>query len=242
MREIIYLSAGKLRQFVPEPRRVPRAGAVRLSTPFGVGVDVEAQAADAEQELMRHLRQVRKHLEKTAAWYEEPDLRPGMWVQFEAPLRSVSLRGPYRDLVLFVDPAPRPRAGHPAGCRLLMPVSARHLRGWTPQLTDGPALNETGGGGDSSGAVFLTKAGHLVEALTTPTDPPEAPPLLLPPGLGDTGVRDLLHALDAAAPTLDASPPMTGYARVTAYAPGRADSPPCVVASPLMVEYAPETP
>lgn len=244
MRDVIYLSVGKLQQFLPEPRRAPRAGAVRLSTPFGVGVDVDAQATDGEQGRMRQLRQVQKHLEDTALWYEEPGLRPGLWVQFEAPMRCVTLRGAYRDLLLFVDLGP----GSVAGCRLLLHGSARHLLGWTPQLTDGPVLNEIGGGGDSVGAVFLTRAGQVVEALSPDFDPGTAAPAdaasvsPLAPALSATGIRDLLRALDVGQDGIDTTAPMTGYARVTALLPERGGAPRCLVASPLTVEYVKETP
>ncbi|MFJ3304334.1 SAVMC3_10250 family protein [Streptomyces sp. NPDC086549] len=247
LRDVIYLSVGKLQQFLPEPRRVPRAGAVRLSTPFGVGVDVDAQAADGEQGRMRHLQQVQKHLEESALWYEEPGLRPGLWVQFEVPMRCVTLRGAYRDLLLFVDSGPGSGGGGGASCRLLLHGSAQHLLGWTPQLTDGPTLNEIGGG-DSVGAVFLTRAGQVVEALSPDSDPGAAAPAdaasasPLAPALSAAGIRDLLRALDASHDGIDTTAPMTGYARVTALFPERDGAPRCLVASPLTVEYVGETP
>ncbi|MEU5980373.1 SAVMC3_10250 family protein [Streptomyces sp. NPDC047315] len=246
MRDVIYLSVGKLQQFLPEPRRGPRAGAVRLSTPFGVGVDVDAQASDGEQGRMRHLQQVQKHLEGSALWYEQPDLRPGLWVQFEAPMRCVTLRGAHQSLLLFVDSGPGSGGDGDADCRLLLHGSAHHLLGWAPQLTDGPALNEIGGG-DSVGSVFLTRAGRVVEALSPDFDP-EAPSAdaasasPLAPALSATGVRDLLRALDAGREGIDVTAPMTGYARVTAVLPEQDGAPRCLVASPLTVEYVSETP
>ncbi|MFE4620189.1 SAVMC3_10250 family protein [Streptomyces sp. NPDC056747] len=236
MRDVIYLSVGKLRQFLPEPRRAPRAGALRVSTPFGIGVDVDAQADDGEQGRMRHLRQVQQHLEETALWYEDPGLRPGLWVQFEAPMRCVTLREDYRDLVLFVD------SGAGSGCRLLLHGSAQHLLGWTPQPTDGPVL-EGLTGGDSIGAVFLTRAGEVVRALSpdsdadSGSDPGGASASPLAPALSAAGTRELLRALDAGHDGIDTTAPMTGYARVTALLPERYGAPPCLVASPLTVEY-----
>ncbi|MGW9038837.1 SAVMC3_10250 family protein [Streptomyces sp. NPDC055721] len=253
MRDVIYLSVGKLRQFLPEPRRAPRAGALRVSTPFGIGVDVDAQADDGEQGRMRHLRQVQQHLEETALWYEDPGLRPGLWVQFEAPMRCVTLREDYRDLVLFVDSG----AGSGSGCRLLLHGSAQHLLGWTPQPTDGPVL-EGLIGGDSIGSVFLTRAGEVVRALSGDSDPdsgpdsdPDSGPDSRPggafasplaPALSAAGTRELLRALDAGHDGIDTTAPMTGYARVTALLPERYGAPPCLVASPLTVEYVGGTP
>ncbi|MEU7510473.1 SAVMC3_10250 family protein [Streptomyces sp. NPDC042898] len=254
MRDVIYLSVGKLRQFLPEPRRAPRAGALRVSTPFGIGVDVDAQADDGEQGRMRHLRQVQQHLEETALWYEDPGLRPGLWAQFEAPMRCVTLRGTYQDLVLFVDSGP----DSGSGCRLLLHGSAQHLLGWTPQPTDGPAL-EGLTGGDSIGAVFLTRAGEVVQALSpapapdsdpdsdpggsdSDSDPRGASASPLAPALSAAGTRELLRALDAGRDDIDTTAPMTGYARVTALLPERYGAPPCLVASPLTVEYVRGTP
>lgn len=255
LRDVIYLSAGKLQQFLPEPRRAPRTAGVRLSTPFGFGVDVDAQEADGEQGRMKHLRQVQKHLEETALWYEDPGLRPGTWVQFEAPMRCVTLRGAYRDLLLFVDSGTASGtasgaasgSGEDAGCRLLLHGSARHLLGWTPQLAEGPALSGMVGG-DSVGTVFLTRAGQVVEALSSGSGPQadaaadDAPVSPLAPAPSATGIRDLLRALDAGREDIDTTAPMFGYARVTALLPGQGTVPRCLVASPLMVEYAGETP
>ncbi|RSS59314.1 SAVMC3_10250 family protein [Streptomyces sp. WAC01280] len=244
MRDVIYLSVGKLRQFLPEPRRAPRAGALRVSTPFGIGVDVDAQADDGEQGRMRHLRQVQQHLGETALWYEDSGLRPGLWVQFEAPMRCVTLRGTYQDLVLFVDSGP----DSGSGCRLLLHGSAQHLLGWTPQPTDGPAL-EGLTGGDSIGSVFLTRAGEVVQALSSDSDPASDPDAgsgasasPLAPALSAAGTRELLRALDAGRDDIDTTAPMTGYARVTALLPERYGAPPCLVASPLTVEYVGGTP
>lgn len=162
VREIVYLSESKLRQFVPAPRRVPRTGALRVTTPLG-GIDMDAPAASAEQGQLRHLRDVSKHVELMADWYAQPDLRPGQWVQFEAPLRCVTLGGAHQELVLFVDPAGRGRTGSVADedCRLLMHGSVRHLRGWTPMSVDGPALGVENSV-SSLGTAFVTRAGQVV--------------------------------------------------------------------------------
>ncbi|MGW0837918.1 SAVMC3_10250 family protein [Streptomyces prunicolor] len=240
MREIVYLSESKLRQFMPEPRRVPRTGALRVTTPFG-GVDMDAPATDGEQGHLRHLREVYKHLELVAEWYTEAELRPGRWVQFEASLRCVTLSGANQDLVLFVDSVPESDAGHVAGggCRLLMHGSARHLRGWTPTAVDGPVL-EVVNSGSSLGTSFVTRAGQVVEALARHRDPlPEdqtSPRTAV--NLHGRGLQELLRALDEGDVSIDTSAMMTGYARVTGLLPGTGTTSRCMVASPLVVEYA----
>lgn len=240
MREIVYLSESKLRQFVPEPRRVPRTGALRVTTPLG-GIDMDAPAADVERGQLRHLRDVCRHVELVADWYAEPDLRPGQWVQFEAPLRCVTLSGAHQDLVLFVDSAGRRGTDAVAdgGCRLLMHGSARHLRGWNPMSVDGPAL-EVENSASSLGTAFVTRAGKVVGALTRHRDPlsVEQTPARTAESLHARGVQDLLDALDDEDNSIDMSAEMTGYARVTGLLPSTRAGSRCVVASPLVVEYA----
>lgn len=238
MREIVYLSESKLRQFLPEPRRAPRAGALRVTTPFG-GIDVDAPTTDEQQS--RHLRKVYRHVQLVADWYARPGLRPGQWVHYEAPLRCVTLSGAHEDLVLFVDPAPRrdsnPTSDH--SCRLLMHGSVRHLRGWSPTSVDGPVL-EVGNSASSLGHAFVTRAGQVVEALTGHRDPvaSDRTASRTAPELHRRGVQELLHALDNEDLGLDTSAVMTGYARVTGVLPSSGSDGSCVVASPLIVEYA----
>ncbi|MFC8094634.1 SAVMC3_10250 family protein [Streptomyces sp. NPDC057301] len=240
LREIVYLSESKLQQFVPEPRRSPRAGALRVTTPFG-GIDMDAPAADGLQGQLRHLRQVSNHVGLVADWYAEPGLRPGQWIQFEVPLRCVTLSGANEDLVLFVDSVPG-RGSDLAtvvNCRLLLHGSVRHLRGRAPMPVDGPAL-EVGNSVSSLGDAFVTRAGQVVEELTRHRDPmsTDQDASRVSANLHSRGVRELLRALDDQDLSIDTSALMTGYARVTGTLPCTSDSAPrCVVASPLVVEY-----
>ncbi len=228
LREFIYLSDAKLRQFIPHPRRLRRPGALRLTTPVG-GIDLDAPTDDAGSARGRQLDQVVGHLAESARWFGEPDLRPGEWVWFEAPLLYVTLRRANRDLVLFTDPIPGADPQYPsADCRLLMHGSARHLLGMTPVSVEGPALTATDEG-SSACTTFVTDAGEVVRTLTGAGHP--APP-------GARGVRDLLAALDAAQPDIPTAAWTQGYARVTAALPATATAPRCLVASPLTVEYA----
>ncbi|KMS69598.1 hypothetical protein ACH49_26135 [Streptomyces leeuwenhoekii] len=234
MREIAYLSETKLRQFVPNPPRMPRTSALRLTTPLG-GIDMDTSTKDGEPWRLRHLRRVDQHLERVAEWYAAPGLRPGQWVQFEAPLRCVTLSGAHNDLVLFVD-STRGRAVEAGDCRLLMHGSARHLLGWAPTEVEGPEL-EVANSASSLGSAFVTRAGQVVEALTRHREPQT--------GDGETaadlhrrGVQALLHALDEQDTGIETSTMMIGYARVTGLLPGDEAAARCLVASPLVVEYA----
>ncbi|WP_405686192.1 SAVMC3_10250 family protein [Streptomyces sp. NBC_01387] len=240
VREIVYLSESKLRQFVPAPRRVPRTGALRVTTPLG-GIDLDAPVPNLEQGQLRHLRDVSEHVELVAGWYAQPDLRPGQWVQFEAPLRCVTLDGAHQDLVLFVDPSDRERTGSvtDGDCRLLMHGSVRHLKGWTPMSVDGPAL-EVENSAFSLGTAFITRAGQVMEALTRHRDPLllERTPSPEAARLHRRGVQELLDALDDEDGSIDTSAMMTGYARVTGILSSAGATSRCVVASPLVVEFS----
>ncbi len=212
-----------------------------MSTPFG-GFELDAPVTDTDRARQRHLNQVSEHLEESSRWFADPDLRPGHWVWFEAPLRQISLTGRFRHLVLFADPAPGEDLAYDeeTGCRLLMHGSARHLLGQPPEQVEGLEL-EGIAGGDSIGTTFLTQAGQVVQALSLQQDPAvdgEAPG----PGLPAEGVRDLMVALDSAPGQAHTASWTRGFARVTALLPSPPGNAPCLVASPLTVEYAPDLP
>ncbi|MFE6772982.1 SAVMC3_10250 family protein [Streptomyces fimicarius] len=238
MREVVYLSEGKLSGFMPEPRRA--LPAIKLHAGVSMaGVNVESPAADLDRDLLRHLKRVEKDLERHAPSYLEPELTPGRWVQFEAPLSWITLRGRYQELVLFVDPAPSPpEAG--ATRRLLLHGSARHLSGRPAVQIDGPALSGLDGGGHSAGTLFVTQAGHVLAALAQGSIGPDAQDEAQPEpasSLSRAGIRELLTALDAESAEVSTAALMIGYARVSAVLPATANDGGCLVASPLIVEY-----
>ncbi len=104
---------------------------------------------------------------------------------------------------------------------------------------DGPAL-EMENSISSLGTAFVTRAGQVVEALTSHRDPlpPDQTPSRTAVRLHGRGVQELLDALDDEDNSIDMSATMTGYARVTGLLPSTGANPRCVVASPLVVEYA----
>ncbi|MGW5678897.1 SAVMC3_10250 family protein [Streptomyces sp. NPDC003860] len=246
MREVIYLSEGKLNEFLPAPRRARPVVKLRAGMPFA-GLDVETPAPNNLQDLLLHLKQVEKQTARHAPLHTDPDLEPGRWVKFEARMTWVTLRGRYRNLVLFVDSERSPDAA--TARRLLLHGSARHLLGRPPTPVEGPELTGLADGGHSAGTVFVTNAGHVVNALAhsqdahtpeTPADeenPPE-PPAPLP----RLGIRHLLAALDAESPEVSTSTVVSGLARVSAVLPETADDAGCLVASPLIVEYVKRQP
>lgn len=104
---------------------------------------------------------------------------------------------------------------------------------------DGPAL-EVENSASSLGTAFVTRAGQVVEALTRLRDPlsAEQSPPRSAVRLHGRGVQELLNALDDEDGGIDMSAMMTGYARITGVLPSTPAAPRCVVASPLVVEYA----
>ncbi|MET7640490.1 SAVMC3_10250 family protein [Streptomyces sp. NPDC005438] len=242
MREVVYLSEGKLSGFLPEPRR--SLPTIKLHAGGSMaGINVETPATDPGRELSRRLKQVEKDLERRAPSHLETDLTPGRWVQFEAPLSWITLRGRYQDLVLFVDPAPSPPETGATRRRLLLHGSARHLSGRPPTQVDGPALTGEGGRIDSVGTSFVTEAGRVLAELARTQDPlgsdrqdgdtPNGSATSLP----RAGIRDLLTVLDAKNAEVNTAALMIGYARVSALLPATATEGDCLVASPLIVEY-----
>ncbi|MFD8698768.1 SAVMC3_10250 family protein [Kitasatospora purpeofusca] len=233
--EVVYLSQGKLDQFLPRPRR-PRLPSLKanISTPLG-GINLEASAPDEKRKLTQQLRQVEKQLAKSARSFTTPDLHPGEWVEFTTALRWVTLRGDYRDLVLFVgsNAGPASFAEPLLQRRLLMHGSTRHLRGYPAAPVDGPDLNQLEGW-SSAGTMVVTNAGKLVQAMVD-AESEGSTAAHMPIG---SGVRDLLHALDANNGEIDTAAKVNGYARVSGVLPATATTPECLIASPLIVRYS----
>lgn len=231
--EVVYLSEGKLRQFLPSSRPALPLPKVNINLPF-VGVNLETSAADDRRKQTHHLRRVEKQLARSAQPVTATDLRPGQWIVFDASLRWVTLRNVYQDLVLFVDPASEACNAR----RLLMHGSARHLLGAPPPTVDGPALQEISGGGDSAGTAFVTNAGRVVSALVGAAGS-TAPGAGLSPSaqLHSGGVRALFTALDAQSTEISTAARVSGYARVTGLLSGGTTSSGYLVASPLIVRY-----
>lgn len=242
MRELVYLSESKLAQFLPGPRGGWRVRG-SVSTPVG-SVDVDpVRSADAER--ARRLERVIDQVARDARWYAEDDLRPGQWIQFEAPLNYNVLDQRYfRRMLVFLEPAG-------GSVRLLLHGSARHLAGTPSPVRVADSVEdesgyggggESGGGGQSSGGyVHLARNVELlIGTMTSADSSPEAAASVPPPSLAAATTR-LVAALDAQTYPETAAW-MTGYARVTVAL--RDGGTRYVVASPLNVEHTdpPERP
>jgi hypothetical protein len=122
MRELIYLSESKLRQFRPERGRRFRVREIGVPGIGQVGVDPPVDS---------HLDDVVDHLSGIARWYTEDDLATGDWVQFETSLGYTT----FEALVLFAEP--------PGDRRLVLHGSVMHLLGGVPVTeVHGPGLSD----------------------------------------------------------------------------------------------------
>lgn len=208
MRELVYLSERKLRQFQAPKRRRFSIREIGIPGIGQVGIDQQPDA---------HLDAVIAHLQRMARWYEE-DVPVGQWVHFEARLARqlvVSKESGLR-VLLFAEPAVY------AGARRLV------LHGAPDHLLDRATEPKPSDWGDDSyysgsfGPVVRPLMRHLATALDGTTSHTVYRGELV----------DLTNFLDR---ELDPSTAawLGGYARVTV---DTADLP-LVVASPLFVEY-----
>jgi len=113
MRELIYLSERKLREFRRERRRGFRVREIGVPGVGQVGIE---QPADG------HLDDVIDHLSGIARWYQEDGLKPGEWVQFDTPMSYLVLEFEDQPPVLLFAEAPGDR-------RLILHGSPEHLIG-----------------------------------------------------------------------------------------------------------------
>jgi hypothetical protein len=216
MRELIYVSQAKLRQLVPDlPKRTSlRDVDAEVNTPVG-GFKVGKATREAEPALAAAVARLEAS-DRAPRWFGEPELRPGQWVHFEAPMSY----GEVRDVVIFLD-ADQPDDSYPSGGerRLLLHGSRAHLVGPAVPL-DVPV-------GGSLWPRFV-RAMNLVDRDDGVELPPSGRYFLT------RIVRFLDRMTDRLQPGYTAGW-VAGYARVTAVIP--ADTGTVLAATPLYVEH-----
>jgi hypothetical protein len=112
MRELVYLSDAKLRQFRPERGRRLRVREIGLSGVGQIGVEPPADA---------HFDEVVDHISGIARWYAEDGLATGDWVQFESPMGYTVTGDDRVPILIFAEP--------PGDRRLVLHGSPHHLTG-----------------------------------------------------------------------------------------------------------------
>ncbi len=257
MREFVYLSASKLDEFRgtqskrwwPFPQTTLEVGVPFLKAAVNA---TTAEGRQPEGDLDNRLRDVTRHLEPLAVWYECETVRAGAWVTFEVLMNYVRVN---EELVLFVDAHPseqfrrrQVRASY-RQVRLLLHGSTESLqrravhemrqRGAMPKraaqikykMSEGPYVFNLFA--DFAEAFDLPAAGAGAHSRATRKGWP-------PRDLTDQLWRIAKRLDDDCTPATAAW--FAGYARVSAVVPARPDDPDpdrIVVASPLYVERVP---
>ncbi|OXM70160.1 MULTISPECIES: SAVMC3_10250 family protein [Amycolatopsis] len=228
MRELIYVSQAKLQQLAPGLPK--RAGGLRdveaeVNTPVG-GFKVGKAAREAEPGLAAAVAALEAS-SRAPRWFAEPDVRPGQWVHFEAPMSY----GQVEDAVLFID-IDRADGDYPTGgrLRLLLHGSVGHLVGAPPPGPDARSLRQALG---PSRSWF-----HVCQALRALNrEDPQ------PTGNDDHGhpadqVAGIVRGMDRLTNRLQPEHTaawVAGYARVTAVIPAFRQT--ILAATPLYVEH-----
>lgn len=245
MRELLYLSQRKLRQFDlgrPPWRRIGAhlnvAGEVKLP---GIGGLTVAKGSDSPRATDPDLDKVIAALEKSdraSRWFTE-DVMPGQWVQFEAPMSyALSDHGG----VVFID-LDRKTPTYPTGgeIRLILHGSSEHLlsncRPPAQEISDeaiDAAMGYSVGNPQHLLSEFLTD-------LSSADEPIEQDPSIAIKRVERKVPEHYTHLIQVLSSQLDlphTAAWMAGHARITAVPPP-VDGIRIVVATPLYVEYVP---
>jgi hypothetical protein len=267
VRELLYLSERKMRQFLPTLRSRWSLPKVTLTAPMAsVAISPEA---DPEHARAKRLRKITKHVDRNAVWYTDGGVAAGQWMAFEARMNYL-IPEDHPKCVLFVNiSSTPPQRGDAVDTRLLLHGSVEHLlTGHAPAFVadlqaEGQQVEvrEAGGGGTSDGASYAAyvRRYNTVGLLLRDTLEPLAH---IPPtadgwrtagthGLGwqplnlAAATSRLVRGVDRRLPS-ETAVWMSGYARVTAaftHPQDQSDSGTrYVVGSPLFVQYAPQPP
>ncbi|NUT52421.1 MAG: hypothetical protein HOV94_34785 [Saccharothrix sp.] len=218
MRELIYLSTAKLRQFLPAgaTRRLPRVSEVEAQIPLnlgGVRFSFPAEAAAGLSHLNDVVRYLVEQSDQQLRWYTEAGLEPGRWVQFEARMNYQVLEpddASRAGTLVFWDVS----ATNPV--RLLLHGSPRHLMA---AAADDRASYHT----SSAPQGFLSSLGAALAESTRDRS------------LSLDAVTSLIDGVNVL--PADTASMVTGLARVTGTV-GPDDRSRIVIASPLYVEYS----
>lgn len=225
MRELIYVSQAKLRQLVPDlPGGAGRLRDVEgeVKTPLG-GFKVGKAAGEGGPGLARVVAALEAS-PRAPRWFADPEVRPGNWVHFEAPL-SYAVTG---SVTFFLDNT-TPSAVYPTGgrLRLLLHGSEEHLVGVPPMV-----------GFDRSYGPLGSRWNYAMERLNVREQVTEEAALDVdhhdvvdPPGR----LLAMVSRVSEAMQTEFTAAWMGGYARVTALYPRGQGV--LLAATPLYVEY-----
>jgi hypothetical protein len=255
VRELVYLSERKLRQFmIGKPRRwgnrPPIEGEVKF--PGVGGVKIGPAAPTRGDEVVPDLARVISALEtsdRAAGWFADDAVQPGQWVYFEAPLCYIPLSdGALPGAVVFLDHG-EPTASYPTGgaIRLLLHGSAEHLFGAADTSPAGDDDERSDGSRNPSRYTDLRMFARLLYRLNREAPSSDAESDLdrmrAPHSTRyrlEMQVPWVVELLDRLLEPRLTAAWMAGHARVTAVLPlpsGHDPDPVAVIATPLYVEY-----
>ncbi|WP_409179370.1 SAVMC3_10250 family protein [Amycolatopsis sp. VS8301801F10] len=233
MRELVYLSERKLRQFDLQRRRWPGRGRVEgeVKIPGVGGLKVgpgpgEPPAADLDAVLA-----ALDSSDRAAKWFADDGARPGDWVQFEAPMSYTCawFAAVFVDLDQATDSYPTGGA-----IRLLLHGSEQHLAG-----------AQSGRGNYDAAAGYLPEptGSDLLRVVTLLKRLPDDTGQSLFTEAGDDPLSEkfgrVVDALSERLAVRHTGAWMGGYARVTGVL-GHTAERRIVTATPLYVEYLSE--
>lgn len=241
MRELVYLSKRKLRQF--DLGRAPRGLRARVKAairaPLGIGeLTVETDSRQRDLPELDDVITALERSERAAVWFTD-NAQPGQWVQFEAPMSYTTIG----KVVVFLD-ADAQSAAYPSGgdVRLMLHGSSEHLVGGDPvPRTSVEELSEQAAArsaidADAFASVFnsffdLIEYGSRQDINSLEEDRV----MSLKNRLPAAGLDHVLPTLTRHLRLPHTAAWMAGYARVTAYTSAGQRS--TVFATPLYVEH-----
>lgn len=138
VRELVYLSKRKLRQFDLGWWRDLRARVKATIKPPGIELTVETDVRRSDLAALDAVIAALERSDRAPVWFTE-DVQPGQWVRFEAPMSYTTIG----TAIVFLDVDEQSPA-YPSGgqVRLMLHGSAVHLAGSDPPRTSVDELSE----------------------------------------------------------------------------------------------------
>lgn len=254
MRELVYLSQRKLKQFALNRRRpfrhivetevkIPAVGGVKLTN------EPSAQDLGALEQVIRAL----DRSDRAPSWFDDADIQAGQWIHVEAPMsyRLLDNQQP-RSPVVFAD-RPTATRNYPTGgaLRILLHGSQEHLLDRAPEhiadQAEATAVRHMGSNQEfldllpARPSLVRDFASELVKAAASAEESEEAAADQEDLDDLEQKTTSFLHQFDAEVPVQTAVW-MAGYARVTAILGYDKPEHRIVIATPLYVQYVTSPP
>ena len=234
----MYLSTQKLRQLDAGRRRGPIAQLkATIKAPFGIG-ELTAESGNLQDRLPKldSIITAQDRDERAPVWFTEA-VRPGQWVQFEAPMGYTTIS----KAVVFLD-VDEPSESYPTGgkVRLVLHGSAEHLlEGSYPRTSVDELSTEASTRSPIDAEAFASVFNHFFDLIEYESrqdiNGHESHGMMsFKNRIGVAGLDHVLPTLTSHLRLPDTAAWLAGRARVTAVVGNRST----VFATPLYVEHA----